>query len=188
MNLSKLFETQRVLDERIVKEKGLEGQYLLDEKLRALLTEIGELSNEERSFKFWSEDREPRTKEPATAWGEPYRNPLLEEFVDCLHFFISTAIELKINPDDFVVTCDYTQSTVTGTFNRLFSSVSSIEVLLDPETPASISLDDIQEALHEAFSCFIGLGEKFLGFTWEQIEQAYYAKNKINHERQATGY
>lgn len=34
---------------------------------------------------------------------------------------------------------------------------------------------------------YIGLGE-MLGFTWDQIEEAYYAKNKVNHERQNTGY
>ncbi|MEV2699175.1 dUTP diphosphatase [Paenibacillus larvae] len=27
-----------------------------------------------------------------------------------------------------------------------------------------------------------------LGFRWEQKEQAYYNKNKVNHERQSTGY
>jgi dimeric dUTPase (all-alpha-NTP-PPase superfamily) len=33
----------------------------------------------------------------------------------------------------------------------------------------------------------LSLGE-FLGFTGEEIEQAYFAKNKINHVRQETGY
>ncbi|MEK5070282.1 dUTP diphosphatase [Sporosarcina sp. FSL K6-1508] len=27
-----------------------------------------------------------------------------------------------------------------------------------------------------------------LGFTWEEFEEAYYAKNEINHVRQAEGY
>jgi len=37
------------------------------------------------------------------------------------------------------------------------------------------------------FGYFIGLGE-MLGFSWKQVEDAYYAKNKINHERQDAGY
>lgn len=217
MNLTKLFETQNILDDRIKKEKGLEGKDLLDEKIRALLTELGELSNEERSFKFWSEDREPNVSgyvvcdlcvdspgiyefyyndelvsvdcPKCEGHQEVYvGNRLLEEYVDCLHFFISIAIELKIKPDKFTVTCDYTQPTVTSTFNRVFSTVSSLEVLLEPCVPASITQKDLQETLHEAFSCFVGLAEKHLGFTWQQIEQAYYEKNEINHQRQESGY
>ncbi|MED4886180.1 dUTP diphosphatase [Lysinibacillus fusiformis] len=37
------------------------------------------------------------------------------------------------------------------------------------------------------FEGFINLGIA-LGFTWEQVEEAYYAKNKVNHERQNAGY
>src|SRR5699024_12342750 len=40
---------------------------------------------------------------------------------------------------------------------------------------------------HEGLELFLKLGE-MLGFTWEQIEESYFAKNKINHERQANGY
>src|SRR5690606_38322929 len=60
MNLSKLFKIQKQLDERIVREKGLEGQDLLDKKILALMVELGELANEWRGFKFWSKDQEPR--------------------------------------------------------------------------------------------------------------------------------
>jgi len=34
---------------------------------------------------------------------------------------------------------------------------------------------------------FNQLGRK-LGFTWEQVEEAYYTKNKVNHARQESGY
>ena len=34
---------------------------------------------------------------------------------------------------------------------------------------------------------FVGLGV-MLGFTWEQIEQAYMKKNAVNFERQENGY
>ncbi|KAA0944172.1 dUTPase [Sporosarcina sp. ANT_H38] len=184
MNLTKLFEMQKVLDKRIVEDKGLQGHNLLPEKILALQVELGECANEWRGFKFWSEKNEPivRVSNPIA-----HGNPLLEEYVDCVHFFISIAMYLKINPDDFVVTCDYTQPTITQTFNRVFSTVSSLDVLMDPETAASISLEDLQETLHEGFSCFVGLGED-MGFTWNQIEQAYFDKNAINHTRQDTGY
>lgn len=36
MNPDKLFETQKILDDRIVEEKGLQGVDLLDKKVLAL--------------------------------------------------------------------------------------------------------------------------------------------------------
>lgn len=197
MNLNKLFPIQKELDKRIVKEHGLEGQDLLDKKVLALQVELGELANEQRSWKFWSKDQEPRINEPFHCYtiyqGEEvpdveYRNLVLEEYVDGIHFFFSIAIDLEINPKEFEVEGDYTKETATETFNEVFALVSSIPVLMDVDVPATITHQDIQEVLHEAFSCYVGLAEKYLGFTWEQIEQAYFDKNKINHERQNNGY
>jgi len=209
VNLTKLFKMQKVLDEKIyARFPGLKEEDW-SWKITALLTELGECANEHRGFKRWSKDQKPRTRKridcekcagtgigtnflkncsSCNGSGTKKINPLLEEFVDCIHFFISIAIELKIDPVDFIVNGDYTQPTATQTFNRVFSTASSLDVLMDSETPVSISLEDLQETLHEAFSCFIGLGEKFLGFSWEQMESAYFAKNEINHVRQAEGY
>src|SRR5690625_5238764 len=53
---------QAELDKKIVKEKGLEGQDLLDKKILALQVELGELANEWRGFKFWSENLVPTLK------------------------------------------------------------------------------------------------------------------------------
>lgn len=58
MELKELFEMQKKLDEHIIEEKGLEGQDLLPKKILALQVELGELANEWRGFKFWSEDQE----------------------------------------------------------------------------------------------------------------------------------
>lgn len=60
MNLTKLFEMQRELDARIVKEKGLEGKDLLPQKILALQVELGECANEWRGFKFWSNRQTPK--------------------------------------------------------------------------------------------------------------------------------
>ncbi|OQP08284.1 dUTP diphosphatase, partial [Geobacillus thermoleovorans] len=73
MKLQKLFEAQRELDEHIDKIHPRE-KTRLEEKILALQTELGEIANEWRQFKFWSNDREPRTER------------LLEEYVDGLHF------------------------------------------------------------------------------------------------------
>src|SRR5690606_8268723 len=122
MNLEKLFKIQDVLRKRIVEKHGLQNEDLLDKKILALQVELGELANEWRGFKFWSEDREPRNYEkchvcqgqgetmvPAfpsfdefeqelcpvcQGEGTTETNPLLEEYVDGIHFFLSIGLEI----------------------------------------------------------------------------------------------
>jgi len=209
MNLQPLFETQAKLDKRIVVQKELEEQDLLDKKILALQVELGELANEWRGFKFWSEDQEPRTKiehlcpycyqgkvedypgspnvETCGSCNGDYvireSNPFLEEYVDCLHFILSIGNDLGITHENICVEDDLTGINATETFNILFSHVSGLHTLLDVNLPATVTDEDIKDVYHDIFECFIGLGEADLGFTWEQIEQSYYEKNKINHNR-----
>ena len=197
MNLTKLFETQKLLDERIVKEKGLEGQDLLPEKILALLTELGELSNEWQGFKFWKENKEPRTlcplckgtghchysgyanpMEPCSeCGGYPFTiNPLLEEYVDCLHFALSIGIE-----HDFTKFVKWLEvkplktNSIVEQFNALFKA--------DWE----FYEEGNEGHYHEGLELLIGLGA-MLGFSWDDVETAYYEKNKINHSRQENNY
>src|SRR5690554_588421 len=129
MNLSNLFKIQKQLDDRIIKEKGLEGQDLLDKKILALQVELGELANEWRGFKFWSTNQNPRTR---VYYGPPelpdvgtYVNPLLEEYVDCLHFILSIGLELKI--DQVNIETDYFYyEDITFSFNTVFDGISSL--------------------------------------------------------------
>ncbi|WP_433943492.1 dUTP diphosphatase [Paenibacillus sp. SN-8-1] len=184
MNLTKLFEMQRELDERIVKEKGLEGRDLLPEKILALQVELGECANEWRGFKFWSEDQESRTMQYRKVLKrflsrdeyisrEQY-NPLLEEYIDCLHFILS--IGLIDDLYTYVGTFEpVTSDNITKIFNRIFGAVSYI----------SEDFDAYEYQMLLEF--FFGLG-KMLGFTWEQIESAYKTKWEINQQRQSTGY
>ena len=188
MNLSKLFETQKKLDQRIVKEKGLEGQDLLDNKILALQVELGELANEWRGFNFWSSRQEPVTndlrvadyKESGEAILETY-NPLLEEYVDCLHFILSIGLELETT--NIVIDSDYTGADTTETFIFAFETVIELANSIRDGNKSYI-----YQVYEELFNLFVGLGEKYLGFTWEEIEQAYFEKNEINHKRQEGGY
>ena len=200
MNLNKLFEMQRVLDERIVKEKGLEGQDLLPKKILALQVELGECANEHRGFKFWSNNQNARTKiEYLCTWcqgegeyedsfgvydcsecgGNPViktSNPLLEEYVDCLHFILSIGLELEeldiTKIEEVYSICE--EETLTDVFRVTFMCTSEV-------------IDDQQYWFNRLWTAFTYLGEQ-LGFTWEQIEAAYMEKNQTNHNRQSTGY
>lgn len=199
MNLAKLFETQRILDARIMeKHPELVGQNNLDWKILALQVELGECANEWRGFKKWSNNREPRTKlftwidglgKCVESTSDPrmliengqfnafrIKNPLLEEYVDCLHFILSIGLEHQFENKLSVVSVEpLTFNTIEYQFVHLM------------RTDWEIYEEYHGGYYHEGLEVFLGLGEK-LGFTWEQIEQAYYEKNEINHERQEAGY
>lgn len=182
MNLSKLFEMQRELDEYIEREhprKPKEDR--LAKKILALLVELGELANEWRGFKFWSYDQKPRTKVHKTYTSvlgieKNYSNPLLEEYVDCLHFILSIGLELDI-PEIYGTETKWDELTsvetdITQQFLLVFENVNTLVHVID---------------WLNLFADFYILGE-LLGFTWEQIEQAYIRKNQINHDRQNNSY
>lgn len=186
MNLQKLFEMQAELDERIIQQHPeLRGQNNLDWKLLALQVELGECANEWRGFKKWSNDQEPRTRKYLTNYteqdshlgvGAQWVNPLLEEYVDCLHFILSIGLELGLAIED-LTTHKIGHANITRVFTDLMMTTGT---LIYPE-------GDKEQNYKILFIRFIQLGE-LLGFTWEEVEQAYFAKNKTNHERQLKGY
>lgn len=188
MNLQLLFETQRKLDERIEREHPREhDESRTHLKALALLVEIGEAANEWRGFKFWSNDIASRTHRTRTV-SDGYRlnivayNPLLEELVDCLHFILSIGLEEEFAED---ICNHWFKNTVIGqflqkddtevSFRKLFAKASDIGY-----HPRFIDYLDLMWAFYHVANS--------LGFTSEQIEKAYYEKNKINHQRQDGGY
>lgn len=202
MNLQNLFEIQKELDEHVEeKHPRKKGEDRLAKKILALQVELGECANEWRGFKFWKKNREPRTaievfcdecqgtgtpigipeESGVDCWkcegaGSYFKNPLLEEYVDCLHFILSIGLELNI-PVIYGTETKWDELTsdetdITQQFLLVFENVNKLVHPID-----WINL----------FEEFYILG-KMLGFTWEQIEQSYLQKNRINHERQNNGY
>jgi len=215
MNLTKLFEMQRVLDQRIIdKHPELKGQDNLDWKVLALQVELGECANEHRGFKKWSNDQEPRTfkrvgcpdcmkkgyyrgnppkdeEKGAHGLGNHWyfcdtcagylvvdKNPLLEEYVDCLHFVLTMGIELGFTDIEI---WSIQEEGNTSQFLKCFEAINSLYLVYRVDGQVT------KEIYENLFGTFVELGE-ILGFTWEQIEQAYFEKNKINHTRQEQGY
>src|SRR3989337_2540496 len=150
LNLEKPFEMQKILDERIIKEKGLEGQDLLPNKILALQVELGELVNERRGFKHWSTDQKPRYERKCHACNGEGRfplhedgltpdieteeclycegtgieaKPILEEYVDCLHFILSIGIIKGIVYTDYEERWFKFESDITKQFNRIFFEI-----------------------------------------------------------------
>lgn len=161
MNLKKLFDLQRELDFRIITQHNLENEVLFSEKALALQVEIGELANETRCFKYWSNK------------GPSEKQVILEEYVDCLHFILSIGLDKSF--DDIVPQINKADSKLTEQFLDLFIDVN--DFLICSSKDHYITL----------FEDFISIGLS-LDFSEAEIEKAYLEKNSINHERQNTGY
>lgn len=173
-NLKELFEIQAGLDAEINKNHPREkGENRELKKLLALQVEIGELANElPEVFKFWSNKKNNREK-------------ALKEYVDGTHFIISFALEFGI--DNLEITGDdYTKDTTLETFAEVYAQIAVIQGLLlnAPEMVVFTIKDEIEEL----FNLYVGLAEKHLGFTWDEIVKAYLEKNQENHYRQMNGY
>lgn len=202
MNITKLFEAQAKLDAHIAEQHPVkDGEDRFAKKIVALLVEFGELANEWRGFKFWSNDQEPRSFgkcKQCLGKGEGYFsgnvytakketcmecngtgkdgnvNPLLEEYVDCLHFIISIGLDLKVGSTELFA-APHAESISSEMFTSIVNDI--------------VTLDLIRTISHYqyTFTRITELGLA-LGFTPNDIEQAYYSKNEINHQRQESNY
>lgn len=203
MNLEKLFQMQKKLDARILAEHPVkENEDRLSKKILALHVELGELANEWQQFKYWKANKEPRTKklidcpdcngkgvisfhninvhmecDRCNYTGKINKNPMLEEYIDSLHFILSIGNDIDYRPVKPKV---IKTSTIIDQFHELFYLVTDLRFCInDGEAMIRKYLD--------IFEHFLGLGE-MLGFTWEDITVAYLDKNKVNHQRQESGY
>jgi dimeric dUTPase (all-alpha-NTP-PPase superfamily) len=174
MNLEKLFQTQKVLRDRI----GYNEPDRFNKLILSLLVELGECANEWRGFKFWSVNQIPHTSAVRVPTmmeeDKEYYNPLLEEYVDGLHFVLELGLELNFNTDFFFRSTEKYDD-INAQFIWIHNTVTEVFMYTNEEKYELLLAE------------YLGLGE-MLGFTQDEIEQAYFAKNKINHVRQETGY
>lgn len=203
MNLNELFTKQQRLDDYIIKEKRLEGQDLFKRKIVAFLAELYECANEGRWFKFWSDNATPNrtgyincdvciNDQPGSheiydeeggiisvdcpkcdGHEEVYvGNRLLEEYVDSIHFALSIANDLGVHEHKYL-------KTQPVDLNDLIIGITNIATIL----PMSKDKHHVASLLNN----LIALGYQ-LGFTEQDVIQAYDDKNKENYKRQDEGY
>jgi dimeric dUTPase (all-alpha-NTP-PPase superfamily) len=162
MNFSNLFSMQQELDAKIETQHQLQNDRLMERKILALLVEVGELANETRCFKFWS------LKPPAPL------DVILEEYVDGIHFILSLGLEIKVNPS---IQFEHKQSerNVAEQFLKVYEAITTFKK------------EQSMIVYEKMFEEYLLLGQ-LLGFSNEQIEEAYMLKNEVNHDRQQQGY
>lgn len=166
MDFLNLFQKQRELDHHIQTKHGLERDNLLERKLLALHVEIGELANETRCFKFWSE------KAPSPD------NVILEEYVDGIHFLMSVGIEVQFD--------DVTDFHIP--FMKKQEREQLVPYFLQVLEDISVFQKDLTRTAYvQLFSNYLLLGSA-LGFSDTDIINAYFKKNEVNYERQEKGY
>ncbi|MFL6563260.1 MAG: dUTP diphosphatase [Bacillus sp. (in: firmicutes)] len=163
MQLEKLFQMQKALDTHIEDKHSLQDEDLFDRKVLALLVEIGELANETRSFKFWS-------VKPSSA-----QEVILEEFVDGVHFILSLGIECGYETDQLDFNNGESSLNVTEQFLFVYDRIITFQ--------KSRRFEDYTKL----FAAYLQLAA-LLGFTYEEIEKAYFHKNEVNYLRQQNNY
>lgn len=88
ITLQELYHKQYELDQLILSKSKVESHTLLLDTQVALTVEISELYNELANFKHWKKNRSVDM------------DKVREEYVDCLHFFLSLGNQLEISPGE----------------------------------------------------------------------------------------
>jgi dimeric dUTPase (all-alpha-NTP-PPase superfamily) len=163
MQLEKLFQMQKALDQHIVEKHDLQDEDLFNRKVLALLVELGELANETRCFKFWS-------IKPSSE-----KSVVLEEFVDGIHFILSLGIECGFQKSQYTLLTEPSNLTVSEQFLLIYEKINDFK-----NSKNNVDFINLLES-------YLQLGA-LLGITYEEMEKAYFEKNEVNYQRQENSY
>ena len=163
--IKEMLQMQAKLDEAIMKEYGLTE--INEENLRmAILDEVGELTHELKgNWCWWKKTQKPVDNEK-----------VLEELVDVWHFVLSYQNHFNRGEKGL---CGFSieKESVDNYLKRLRTEVVTF----------SSSLICLVRFKLTIISLLIAITE-YLGFTIEQVYEAYCGKNKINYQRLKEGY
>lgn len=212
MELTKLFEVQAGLKKHI----GYKGKDKFPKMMLAMLVEFMECANDWRGFKYWSKNQVSNTSKEIECYScdgkgvqldygamsfwdcetcdgtgelQSDANPLLEEYVDGLHFVLETGLDLLETNHIITLPMYISAEDIPGydmcknpvkQYKELCRAVLLLEDVID-------GTDYIDSVYISLFEDYLNLG-KLLGFTPEQIRTAYMEKNAENHQRQDNGY
>ena len=202
MNFKKLQAMQAKLDETILADKApMTAEERFNKTLVALIVEIAEVVNTVEHFKFWKDNKgkidrkrfsvihifqeeelvdveymEDKTGVQYADW-ESHRLTLIEECSDALHFILSLA-----NQVDFEINGIGTHFEITNDVDSLEKNVLFLNQVIGLADFNHFHSD--LEMIIDVFFIYVNQ----LGISQQELEQAYYDKNKINYERLENGY
>jgi dimeric dUTPase (all-alpha-NTP-PPase superfamily) len=163
--IKEMLKMQAKLDEAIMKEYGLKE--IDEEKLSfAILDEVGELTHElKANWCWWKKTQAPVDKEK-----------VLGELVDIWHFVLSWQNNFN-GGEEGLLTDEQLMEKVDD--NRWSIEEYGSGIVIKLAELSSFSLWKVEP--------LIAITE-YLGFTIEQVYDAYCDKNKVNYQRLESGY
>lgn len=163
--IKEMLKMQAKLDKKIMKEYGLTE---IDEtKLSfAILDEVGELTHELKGNWCWWKKTQPKVD----------KSKVLGELVDVWHFVLSW--QNNFNDGEEGLLAD----------EQLMEKVDNSRWAIEEHGKGIvIKLADLSYFSLRKVEPLIAITE-YLGFTIEQVYEAYCGKNKINYQRLESGY
>lgn len=163
--IKEMLQMQKKLDEAIMDEYGLTE--IDEENLRmAILDEVGELTHELKGNWCWWKKTQPQVDE----------EKVLGELVDIWHFVLSYQNHFNFGEEARLSYLNEEELS-NGMLKRLRTKKSNLSKVLTRLVIFESSIIPVLIAITE-----------YLGFTIEQVYEAYGDKNKINYQRLKEGY
>lgn len=163
--IKEMLQMQAKLDEAIMNEYGLTE--INEDNLRmAILDEVGELTHELKGEWCWWK----KTQAPVDD------KKVLGELVDIWHFVLSYQNHFNFGEEARLSYLNEEELS-NGMFKRLRTKKSNLSKVLTRLVIFESSIIPVLIAITE-----------YLGFTIEQVYEAYSDKNKINYQRLKEGY
>lgn len=184
INIQDLRTKQRALDDMVIEQHGIvwTREQRLVNTVTALVVELAEMANDARWFKVWSLNQEPK-------------ETLVEEYVDCIHFYLSIFNQLEDGSPTYKITnriaelvevrrpLDQYTLRDSSAKNALF--ISMVNRLTSFITTAGLMAD--MKCLALSWVSFMQLGE-MMNLSADEITKAYHKKWQENIDRQKNGY
>lgn len=163
--IKEMLQMQKKLDEAIMEEYGLNE--IDEDNLRmAILDEVGELTHElKANWCWWKKTQAPVDKQK-----------VLGELVDIWHFVLSYQNHFNFGEEARLSYLNEEELS-NGMLKRLRTKKSNLSKVLTRLVIFESSIIPVLVAITE-----------YLGFTIEQVYEAYCGKNKINYQRLKEGY
>lgn len=170
--IADMLNLQANYDDIVCKTQGIDLYKInYEDFISALMDELGELNHELKSrWCWWKKTQEPEN-----------RDKVLEELVDVWHFVLMGTL----------MKCSHDPERANGFLRGVETAVERFEEFKETAIENAIPANFMfQYIMADSFQ--IGVVIMYLsyhcGFTLEEVYEAYKAKNKINIERQRTGY